>query len=72
MNEAAGQHGFLERLFRLTEKRTTVRTEMLAGLTTFISVAYILFVNPNILADDGIPFDRLERPDCGYAIAGKP
>ena len=55
MNEAAGQHGFLERLFRLTEKRTTVRTEMLAGLTTFISVAYILFVNPNILADAGIP-----------------
>ncbi len=55
MNEAAGQHGFLERLFRLTEKRTTVRTEILAGLTTFISVAYILFVNPNILADAGIP-----------------
>ncbi|MFC2343662.1 MAG: NCS2 family permease, partial [Negativicutes bacterium] len=55
MNEAAGQHGFWERLFRLTEKRTTVRTEMLAGLTTFISVAYILFVNPNILADAGIP-----------------
>ena len=55
MNAAAGQQGFLERIFRLTEKGTTVRTEALAGLTTFISVAYILFVNPNILADAGIP-----------------
>lgn len=55
MNEAVERHGFLERIFRLTEKRTTVRTEVLAGLTTFISVAYILFVNPNILADAGIP-----------------
>lgn len=55
MNAAAGQQGFLERIFRLTKKGTTVRTEALAGLTTFISVAYILFVNPNILADAGIP-----------------
>ena len=55
MNAAAGQQGFLERIFRLTARGTTVRTELLAGLTTFISVAYILFVNPNILADAGIP-----------------
>ncbi|MGP1585135.1 MAG: NCS2 family permease [Schwartzia sp. (in: firmicutes)] len=55
MNTAAAPKGFCERVFRLTEKGTTVRTEMLAGLTTFISVAYILFVNPNILADAGIP-----------------
>ena len=55
MNAAAENKGFCERVFRLTEKGTTVRTEMVAGLTTFISVAYILFVNPNILADAGIP-----------------
>lgn len=55
MNAAAEHKGFCERVFRLTEKGTTVRTEMVAGLTTFISVAYILFVNPNILADAGIP-----------------
>lgn len=55
MNAAAEKKGFCERVFRLTEKGTTVRTEMVAGLTTFISVAYILFVNPNILADAGLP-----------------
>ncbi|MBQ1919035.1 MAG: NCS2 family permease, partial [Schwartzia sp.] len=45
----------LNRLFHLNEKKTNVQTEMIAGFTTFISVAYILFVNPNILADAGIP-----------------
>ncbi len=55
MTSAANPQGFLDRFFRLTEKKTTVRTELVAGMTTFISVAYILFVNPNILADAGIP-----------------
>lgn len=45
----------LNRIFHLDEKKTTVQTELLAGFTTFISVAYILFVNPNILSDAGIP-----------------
>ncbi len=39
----------------LQEKGTTVRKEVVAGLTTFIALAYIMFVNPNILADAGIP-----------------
>ncbi|MDR2725774.1 MAG: NCS2 family permease [Candidatus Adiutrix sp.] len=47
--------GFLNSLFKLQEKRTTVRTELIAGLTTFVAVAYIIFVNPNILAQAGIP-----------------
>ena len=55
MTGISGQSGLLSHFFRLSEKKTTVRTELLAGLTTFISVAYILFVNPNILADAGIP-----------------
>lgn len=55
MNAAAEHKGFCERVFRLTEKGSTIRTEVVAGLTTFISLAYILFVNPNILADAGIP-----------------
>lgn len=46
---------FAERYFKVREKRTTIRTELLAGCTTFIAMAYILFVNPNILADAGIP-----------------
>ena len=47
--------GFLERFFKLREKNTTVKTEVLAGLTTFIALAYIIFVNPNILSEAGIP-----------------
>ena len=46
---------FAERFFKVREKGSTVRTELLAGMTTFIAMAYILFVNPNILADAGIP-----------------
>ncbi len=44
----------LERLFRLQSQATNVRTEVLAGLTTFVTMAYILFVNPNILGDAGM------------------
>ncbi len=47
--------GLLDRLFKLNQKQTDVKTEMLAGLTTFVALAYIIFVNPNILADAGIP-----------------
>ncbi len=45
----------LERFFRLRENKTTVRTELLAGLTTFMTMAYILAVNPAILNEAGIP-----------------
>ena len=44
----------LERLFKLKENKTTVRTEVTAGLTTFMTMAYILAVNPSILADAGM------------------
>lgn len=47
--------GFFDRFFKLREKNTTVKTEVLAGLTTFIALAYIIFVNPNILSEAGIP-----------------
>ena len=47
--------GCLDRFFKLREKNTTVKTEVLAGLTTFIALAYIIFVNPNILSEAGIP-----------------
>lgn len=41
---------FLEKTFRLKENKTTVRTEVIAGITTFMTMAYILAVNPNILS----------------------
>ena len=45
----------LEKLFKLSENKTTVKTELFAGLTTFMTMAYILIVNPNILSAAGIP-----------------
>lgn len=45
----------LERLFHLSEHGTTVKTECLAGLTTFMAMCYILFVVPGMLADAGMP-----------------
>ena len=47
--------GFLGKLFKLNSNRTTVKTEVVAGLTTFMTMAYILAVNPNILSIAGIP-----------------
>ncbi|AFM41038.1 permease [Desulfosporosinus acidiphilus SJ4] len=52
----AGQ-GFLDGFFHLSELGTNVRTEILAGVTTFVTMAYILFVNPNILKDAGMPMN---------------
>ena len=45
----------LERLFKLREHKTSVRTELLGGATTFATMAYIIVVNPAILANAGIP-----------------
>ena len=44
----------LERLFKLKENNTTVKTEVLAGITTFMTIAYILVVNPSILGQAGM------------------
>lgn len=44
----------LEKLFQLKAHGTTVRTEILAGVTTFLTMAYIIFVNPAMMADAGI------------------
>ena len=44
----------LEKLFKLKENHTTVKTEVLAGITTFMTMAYILAVNPSILAAAGM------------------
>ena len=49
----------LEKLFKLKENGTTVRTEIVAGITTFLAMAYILAVNPNILSAAGMPNDAI-------------
>ena len=49
----------MEKLFKLQEHKTTVKIEVLAGLTTFLTMAYILIVNPLILSDTGMDFGAL-------------
>ncbi len=46
---------FLDKFFGYTKAGSNLRTEIMAGLTTFFAMAYILFVNPNILGDSGMP-----------------
>ena len=45
----------MDKFFKLSEHGTTVRTEVLAGLTTFFAMSYILFVNPQMLSQTGMP-----------------
>ncbi|MFW6180112.1 MAG: solute carrier family 23 protein, partial [Spirochaetota bacterium] len=47
----------MERLFRLKENKTTVGTEIIAGIATFLAMAYIIVVNPSILSKAGMPFE---------------
>ena len=44
----------LNKFFKLNEKKTDVRTEVMAGITTFMTVSYILVVNPSILSEAGM------------------
>jgi AGZA family xanthine/uracil permease-like MFS transporter len=62
--------GWAERMFKLEEHGTTVRTEIVAGLTTFLTMAYIIFVNPSILGDAGMPKDAVFVATCLIAALG--
>ncbi|MGE5589616.1 MAG: NCS2 family permease [Bacillota bacterium] len=53
--EGTGARGLMERFFHLKENGTDVRTEVVAGFATFMTMAYIIFVNPSILAEAGVP-----------------
>jgi len=46
----------LDKIFRLKKHGTNVKTEVLAGITTFLTMAYIIIVNPAILSNAGMPF----------------
>ncbi|WP_297846493.1 NCS2 family permease [Pseudomonas sp.] len=60
----------LEKLFQLNVHNTTVRTEILAGVTTFLAMAYILFVNPSILGDTGMDKGAVFVATCLAAAIG--
>jgi len=54
----------LERIFHLAEHKTTVRTELLGGLTTFMAMAYVVIVNPRILGEAGMPVEGVLFATC--------
>ena len=60
----------LENLFKLSENATNVRTELIAGLTTFLTMAYIAFVNPSILAAAGMDQGAVFVATCLAAAIG--
>jgi AGZA family xanthine/uracil permease-like MFS transporter len=49
----------MDKFFKLKENKTSVSTEIFAGITTFFAMSYILFVNPSILSDTGMPFQAV-------------
>ena len=57
-------------MFQLEQHNTTVKKEMLAGLTTFLTMAYIVVVNPVILADAGVPIDQVFIATIISAVIG--
>jgi AGZA family xanthine/uracil permease-like MFS transporter len=61
---------FVENFFKLSENKTTVRTEILAGITTFVTMAYIIFVNPAVLSSTGIDTGAVMVVTCLAAALG--
>jgi adenine/guanine/hypoxanthine permease len=66
---AAPARPLLDRYFGLTENGTSVRTEAIAGVTTFLTMAYIIFVNPTILANAGMDKGAVFVATCLAAAA---
>jgi len=66
----SSSRSFIDRFFKLREHATNVRTEMMAGLTTFVTMGYIIFVNPNIMSTAGMDHGAVFVATCiGAAIA---
>ena len=62
--------GLLERLFKLSENKTTFKTEILAGVTTFLTMCYIIIVNPMILSETGMDHGAVFVATCLAAAIG--
>ena len=60
----------IERYFGINGENTTIKTEILAGVTTFLTMAYIIFVNPNVLADAGMDKGAVFVATCLAAAVG--
>lgn len=62
--------GIFEKCFKLKENNTTMKTEIMAGVTTFMTMAYILVVNPSILSTTGMDYGALLTATCIAAAFG--
>ncbi|WP_447895841.1 NCS2 family permease [Vreelandella sp. GE22] len=60
----------LDNYFKLTEQNTNVKTEVIAGITTFLTMAYIIFVNPSILSEAGMDYGAVFVATCVAAAIG--
>ncbi|WP_114701030.1 NCS2 family permease [Psychrobacter proteolyticus] len=60
----------IERYFGINGENTTIKTEIIAGITTFLTMAYIIFVNPNVLADAGMDKGAVFVATCIAAAVG--
>ncbi|NEY73409.1 NCS2 family permease [Bacillus mesophilus] len=60
----------MEKLFNLTERGSSVKTEIVAGITTFLTMVYIIVVNPAILSSAGVPFDQVFMATIIAAVVG--
>lgn len=60
----------MSNFFRLKENNTTIQTEIIAGLTTFLTMAYIIVVNPVILSAAGVPFNQVFMATILAAVVG--
>ena len=63
-------NSWFERQFKLSEHGTDVRKEIMAGITTFVTMAYIIFVNPNMLATTGMSWQGVFVATCLAAAVG--
>jgi len=61
---------FLDNFFKISEHKSNIRTELIAGLTTFLAMAYITVVNPAILSDAGMDFNAVFVATCIAAAFG--
>ncbi|MFJ1228978.1 NCS2 family permease [Yersinia proxima] len=64
------EQGLLERVFKLKQHETTARTELIAGITTFLTMVYIVFVNPQILGVAGMDVQAVFVTTCLIAAFG--
>jgi AGZA family xanthine/uracil permease-like MFS transporter len=61
---------FLDKTFNLSQSRTNIRTEVLAGLTTFMTMSYIIFVQPAVLSSTGMDFGAVLAATCIVSAIG--